>query len=404
MPEPNPAPSPGNRPGYAWLILVAAVTMQLCLGATYAWSQFSTPVRQLLGITTAQAKLPYTFFYIFFPATMVFGGEILHRLGPRRCTLAGAVLFPAGWAMAWLWGQSLVMLVLGLGVVAGVGAGLAYLVPITVCVRWFPRRKGLVTGLAVAGFGGSAAIVSMLGNHLIESAGLGVLTVFGIFAGLFLLGIGFAAVVMRNPPWFDERAERETPVSRRQILTSRGFVVLFVSITLALAAGFTVNANLRQLLPGLERARPSSMATAVALFALFNAVGRLVWGFVHDHAGGRRSIILNQSLQGVVIVTAPLWLGGVASLYVLAIAVGFNYGGTLVNMASEVGRLWGAARLGRVYGWMAVVNIVASPAPPIAAWSRDVLGSWTVSLYVAGALVLAGAVVLGLGLPGKVYD
>jgi MFS family permease len=139
-------------------ILIAAVVMQMCLGATYAWSVFVLPLKQLAGILQSTAQLPFSLFYFAFPATMMGTGTLLPRFGPRRCAMIGGFLFGGGWMLATFGRFHFGLTMVGIGLMAGVGVGFAYIVPIATCVRWFPRHKGLVTGVAVAGFGGGAAL------------------------------------------------------------------------------------------------------------------------------------------------------------------------------------------------------------------------------------------------------
>lgn len=398
-PQRKPAPT-GHRPAFAWLVLAAAILMQLCLGATYSWSQFATPLKDLFGVELDAVQTPYTVFYIVFPITLVFAGELLHRIGPRKCALLGAVFFPMGWILAGLFGESRIVLIVSIGGVSGLGAGLAYLVPIATCVRWFPKYKGLVTGLAVAGFGGSAAIVAFVGSWLIDGMGMHVLRVFLIF------GIGFAvvtfasALILRYPP--DTVVAAHNPAcSRRTVLRGFSFWILFLGMTVGLAGGFLVNANIRQLLPELESAFPKKMAMAVSLFAIFNAAGRIVWGTLHDNLNPRGAVVGNLLFQAAVVGTAMWWLDSTPTLYVLAVLTGFNYGGVLVLYASEVGRIWGPDCLGRVYGWLGFCNVLASPTPKIASWYFEETGRWTPSFYVVGAALVTAAALLVFFLPKR---
>lgn len=137
-----------------YLILVCAVLMQVCLGATYSWSVYVQPLKTLTGLAQGPVQIPFTVFYFVFPLTMMVAGGFLPRIGPRRSAMAGGLLFGGGWLLAGLGSHSFIFTVMGIGALAGVGAGMAYIVPIAVCIRWFPKSKGLVTGIAVAGFGG----------------------------------------------------------------------------------------------------------------------------------------------------------------------------------------------------------------------------------------------------------
>lgn len=155
--------------------------MQMCPGATYSWSIYVQPIRELTGILQGSSQLPFSLFYFTFPITMIMAGQVLPRLGPRRSAILGGVLFGTGWLLAGLGHQHFLYTILGIGLLAGIGAGFAYIVPIATCIRWFPERQGLVTGIAVAGFGGGAAAVSQVGGLLMNSLAPSPFTTFAAF-------------------------------------------------------------------------------------------------------------------------------------------------------------------------------------------------------------------------------
>ena len=149
-----------------YLILVSAVLMQMCLGATYSWSVYVQPLKDLTGLAQGPVQIPFTLFYFIFPLTMMIAGGFLPKIGPRISAMVGGLLFGGGWLLAGLGSQSFAFTMLGIGGMAGIGAGMAYIVPIAVCIRWFPRSPGLVTGIAVAGFGGGGALGSQSGGSV----------------------------------------------------------------------------------------------------------------------------------------------------------------------------------------------------------------------------------------------
>ena len=181
------------------ILLLCAALMQACLGATYSWSVFVTQLRAG-GLGQGVCQLPFMVFYIAFPATALFAGALIGRLGPRVCSMLGATLFGAGWFVAGLGGNHFALVIAGIGVLGGMGVGIAYVVPISTCIRWFPKQKGLVTGVAVAGFGGGAAVVSQVASLLMEGHG------FSPYAAFRVLGVAFAVIgsaagfAMRTPP------------------------------------------------------------------------------------------------------------------------------------------------------------------------------------------------------------
>jgi MFS transporter, OFA family, oxalate/formate antiporter len=370
------------------LVLAGAVAMQICLGATYAWSVFVGPLRSSSGLLQGEAQIPFAVFYLAFPATTVAAGGILDRFGPRRSAIAGTLLFAAGWMLASLGAGSFLFTIAGIGLFGGVGVGLAYLVPIAVGVRWFPTRKGLVTGFAVAGFGGGAALVSLVAEELMHARGF---SPFGTFAllGMFFAFLGGAGAAAMCYPSGAGR-EKGADVQIRDLLREPRFRILYAAMVAGLSAGFAVNANLTALLPA------AAGAGAVSLFALANAGGRLAWGALSDRMSADAILSLNLMGQGIVLLGGIIlpWLPGGPILFPLC--VGFNYGGVLVLYASTTARLWGTGSVGRVYGLLFSANIVASPVPVLFGYGYDWTGSWTPGLAVLILGLASGIVLLRL--------
>ena len=373
-------------------ILAAAVVMQMCLGATYAWSVFVLPLKQITAILQGTAQLPFSMFYFAFPATMIVTGTLLPKIGPRRCAVIGGLLFGGGWMLAAMGRFHFALTILGIGLMAGIGVGFAYIVPIATCVRWFPRQKGLVTGVAVAGFGGGAALVSHAAGTLMETMGMSPFATFGLLGVLFMLLVALAGAVMENPPDSGGVVQQRLPVT--DVLKDRSFVFLYLAMFAGLAAGFAVSANMKELYAGTG---VQAGVKAVAAFALANAAGRITWGWIFDR--GRSTVILqvNLLLQAALLLSHGLILRSDTGLLAFAALAGFNYGGILVLYASAAAEKWGSERLSQIYGWLFSANIPAAVSPIVGGVVFDRMGSFSPVLWGIGGMMACGAIALGLG-------
>jgi MFS transporter, OFA family, oxalate/formate antiporter len=368
-------------------ILIAAVVMQMCLGATYAWSVFVQPLKQVTGILQGAAQLPFSLFYFAFPATMIVTGTMLPRIGPRRCAMIGGMLFGGGWMLAALGNHHFGFTVAGIGPVAGIGVGFAYIVPIATCVRWFPRHKGLVTGVAVAGFGGGAALVSNVAGWLMAGMAISPFRAFLVLGSAFFVLVVAAGACMENPP----RTERASagPVSISAMVRTPFFLILYIAMFAGLAAGFAVNANLKELFAG---ASLRGGVAAVAAFAMANAAGRITWGWLFDRVRSMRIVQINLVLQALLLLTHTVVLTSEAGLIGFAAATGFNYGGVLVLYAAAAAERWGSNRLSQAYGWLFSANIPAALSPIVAGTVFDRTGRFGPALWgIALVMVIAAA-------------
>jgi MFS transporter, OFA family, oxalate/formate antiporter len=369
-------------------ILVAAVAMQLCLGATYSWSVFVKPVRDLTGFSQAIAQLPFSVFYFSFPLTLIFAGYILKRLGPGWSAAIGSMVFGAGWMLASMGSHHFAWTVAGVGLCAGAGVGMAYVVPISVLVQWFPNQKGLVTGVAVTGFGAGAALISQIAGYLLSGGGFSPYEVLGLLGCAFLV-VGTAAGSLMKYP--DGARVQDTPLlPYKEILGRREFRVLYALMIIALAAGFSVNANMKELFPS---GGVGVGILGVSLFAIANAIGRMVWGALFDRTPPGFAVRLNLLCQGVVLLASPWLLKSEPGFLLMAVTAGFNYGGVLVLWAATVTHVWGAKRVGQVYGMLFSSNILAAPAPMLAGLWYDMTGNFMLFFCALAILLIWSAFV-----------
>jgi OFA family oxalate/formate antiporter-like MFS transporter len=181
-----------------WTIALAGVFMQLALGAVYAWSVFRVPLARQFGWSISEVTLTFTISIFVLGISAFFGGLWLNREGPRVVALTGGVLYGLGVFLASFSAHKLWWLYLSYGLIGGVGLGLGYIVPVAVLVKWFPDRRGLITGIAVGGFGAGALITAPVATELIQS--VGVLSTFAYLGIAYLVVTVVAALFMQNPP------------------------------------------------------------------------------------------------------------------------------------------------------------------------------------------------------------
>ena len=377
-----------------YLVLVSAVLMQMCLGATYSWSVYVQPLKALTGLQQGPVQIPFTVFYFVFPLSMLIAGNLLAKIGTRRSAMVGGLLFGGGWLIAGLGTKSFMYTVLGIGVLSGIGAGMAYIVPIAVCIQWFPKNKGLVTGVAVAGFGGGAALVSQVGGWCMAELGFSPFKTFFFFGLFFLTTVFLAGSTMRAPKSGVATGKKKS-FAVRQALLNPSFHVLYLAMFTGLAAGFAINANLKEMYGGSGDLTRIGV-TAVSLFAIANALGRVVWGTIFDRINSTMAIQLNLFFQALVLVCAPFLLESAIGFYLIASLTGFNYGGVLVIYVSSASRLWGNENVGQVYGWLFSSNIPASLSPILAGMIFDSYGNFNLVFTVLATLLVCCGVFVGV--------
>src|ERR687897_2499113 len=155
-----------------WLIATAGVVMQVALGAVYAWSVFRVPLSDAYGTGVSAVNTTFSITILALGFAAFFGGLWMGRSGPRIVAITAGVLYGIGVFLASFAGNSLALLYLTYGLIAGVGIGLGYIVPVATLIKWFPDKRGFITGIAVAGFGGGAFVTALVTHALVAFTGV----------------------------------------------------------------------------------------------------------------------------------------------------------------------------------------------------------------------------------------
>lgn len=397
-------PLPASRaPVNRWLIAIMGTLLQLCLGSVYAWSYFQQPLVERMGWQHTQVAWTFSFAIGFLGLAAAVGGVLLPKVGPRLLAVTGIVLFGAGYLLAALALQlhSLPLLWLGYGVIGGIGLGLGYVTPVATVAKWFPDKKGLVTGMVVMGFGFGALLMSKV-------VAPGLMTLFGGSLPKVFVGIGVAlgalglvaALFMRNPPAVTTVVGEREPVLPH--VFSRRFALMWLLFFCNIVAGIAIISFQSPLLQDLLRttdplASPAALAgagaTLIAVSSVFNGLGRFAWGALSDRLGQLytfRVMLATQALAFVALIfTGNVWLFGALVCYVL-----LCYGGGFGVMPSFIHHAFGARLMPVLYGGVLTAwSAGGIVGPQMVAWLKDTQGA-----HASGYAFAFGATLLTVGL------
>ncbi len=450
-----------------WWVVVGALVIQVSLGAVYIWSVFQSPLLEFFpSWTETQVTLPAQIVLASFALAVIFGGRIQDRLGPRIVATAGGLILGTGLILArfaYMFEPSfaLVWLILTYAVLGGIGIGVAYVCPIATCVKWFPDKRGMVTGLAVAGFGAGAFFFAPLARGLIcgDAYSLFNLQLFnlpqvGVFNSFMTLGVIFLVIVVAgaqlliNPPEGYKPAGWNPPEGTTaakapkvefapgEMLRTPAFWLLWITYFAGCTAGLQVimkaspiwqSFSFGEMTGPIPHSTYLSVtavgATAVSFLAIFNAGGRILWGKVSDMMDRRVTLLIMFLICGAAMLTLdymrelPLYLiwigiiglcfGGFLSLYPALTAdffgtrhIGVNYG--LMFTAYGAGGIIGPYLAAR---FMRIVEHI----PYLTTCPRGTLqevmfavGDYTIAFWTAGIACIIAAVLIMQVKPDKI--
>ena len=367
-----------------WVVLAAGVLIQTVLGGIYAWSTFAPYLGKSYGLNKGQCGFIFGLTIAVFSLAMIPAGRLLAKKGPRLTASIGAILFMSGYLIASTSQGSYTMLLLSLGVAAGAGIGFGYVCPLSVGMKWFPEKKGLVTGVAVAGFGGGAVALSSVAGHYLQS-GMDVLTFFRYF-GLVSGGILLAASMLLVDPE-ETRAGAAKEKNYAAVFTAP-FIILTLGMFAGTFAGLLIIGNLSPIMLKLGLTK-SEAIFAISLFAVGNAIGRVSWGYAFDYLGYKSipAYLLAYALFSIMLL---LPLGNKLVLLTVAL-LGFGFGANFVLYASTVTRQFGIESFPNLYPICFLsYGLAGITGPGVGGRIADYTGSYNTALYISiGIIVFA---------------
>ncbi len=355
-------------------------------------------------------------FLAVFALTMPFAGSLMTKWGPRNTAMLGGLLAAGGWIAASL-STDITTLTLLYGVIGGAGAGVVYGCPIAVVAKWFPQKSGLAIGLTVMGFGISALVVAPLLKAMIDNPAIGILHTF-LYAGIaFLVVILLLAQLLLFPPADWQPADTKTAIdptippppapnlTRREMLKTRHFYALWMTYTIGCLAGLMAIGIASPV--GTEVAKlDAAMATlAVSLFAIFNGLGRPLFGAITDKLGPRHTAMLSFAMILGVSLLVSFFGHENALLYFFAFCVLWMcLGGWLAIAPTATGIFFGKKYYAQNYGLIfTAYGAGAILGTLISGNIKDLTGSYLGAFPIVAALAMLGMIIAAIGLrPGKI--
>jgi MFS family permease len=440
----------------------AALSIHLCIGMAYGFSVFWLPLSRAINgretvacapdlsffgslfTTTCDWKISqlgwmYALFFVFLGAAAAGWGGWVERAGPRKAALVAALCWCGGllFSALGIYLHQLWMVLLGSGVVGGFGLGLGYISPVSTVIKWFPERRGMATGMAVAGFGGGAMIgaplADILMRHYATPTSVGVWETFVTLAIVYLVFMTAGAFAFRVPaPGWKPKSRTAPALNANGMITPRHvhvnralktpqFWLLWWTLCLNVTAGIGIigmaSPMLQEVFAGkligveatfneLSATQKASVAAIAAgftgLLSLFNIGGRFIWASSSDYLG-RKLTYCAFFVLGIALYASAPWSGrlGAVALFVAAFCIILSiYGGAFATMPAYLADMFGTQMVGAIMGRLLTAWSAAGVfGPLIVGYVREyqlARGLPPAQLYDMTAYILCGLLAVGL--------
>jgi len=385
-----------------WIFVFLGMIVNMCLGAVYAYSVFKKPLETLFNATATEGNLPFMIFLAMFALFTFFSGRFIDKMGPRAVMMVGGIVVGLGWILTKFAG-SMTMVVITYGIIGGAGVGIVYGGPVSVATKWFPDKKGLAVGLSLLGFGASAFVTAPLAKNLIASSGP--LNTFMYMGFGFLIVTVILSAFMRFPPANYKPAGWNPPQpaggAAAKVFTTGGmlstvsFYGLWLCYTIGTTAGLMaigISATVGREVIGLD---VGTAAFLVSIFAIFNGIGRPIFGALSDKITPRGAAILSFVIIGIASFMMLSAGQGSTVLYAIAFC-GFwlCLGGWLAIGPAATASFFGLEGYAQKYGVVfSAYGLGAIIGGIISGKAKDAFGSYIAAFWPTLILAIAGIVI-----------
>lgn len=374
-----------------WWVVFGAILLQVCIGAIYSWSLFNQPLIDKFGWSHSEVFMTYSIAIFVFAFSTMLSGRLQDKIGPRKVASIGGILYGLGLIIASM-AKSLPILYIGYGIISGAGVGFAYVCPLSTCVKWFPEKKGFITGIAVGAFGAGSLIFKSVIVKLISVVGIS--STFMYLGFIYMVLILTGAQFLRLPKVednskLDNNDSESINYSVKEMMSTKSFYYLWTTYMFACMPGLLVIGLAKDIGVQMVNLDPLVAANSVGLIALFNAGGRIAWGTISDLIGRVKVVFIMFVITVISLLVMSLIPLNIHLFFICLAAMAFSYGGFLAVYPTITGDYFGLKTLGTNYGIVYQAYGVAALIGPIIKGSST---SFSQTFLVAAGFALGGAI------------
>jgi MFS family permease len=384
-----------NKRHYIYILL--GLIINLCLGSVYSWSVFRKPLEQLFKLSATESSLPYMFFLVFYAILMPLAGRVLDKFGPRMVSIVGGILVGIGWILAGF-SNGLINLILGYGIIAGTGVGIAYGVPIAVSAKWFEDKRGFAVGLTVLGFGMSPLITAPIARKLIQ--------MYGPLLTFKILGVVFLIIILLSIPlkfpFREVKTDEEFKTKKdklsyspSEMVKTKTFWALWFCFVIGTLSGLMAIGISSPVGQEIIKLSAETSALSVSIFAIFNGIGRPFFGWLVDKITPRFAAIFNFSLMFLASMGMLFAKEKMTLLFMITFSLlWLSLGGWLSIAPTATAQFFGTIHYSKNYGILFIgYGAGAILGNLISGKIRYIFGSYTLNFYITAILSIVGILI-----------
>ena len=339
-----------------WIYVILGIIFMMFLGTVYSYSVFRLSLEKIFNIGSTESGMPYMIALAFYALFMFITGKYLERFNPRTVMLVGGSLVSLGWILS-SFAPNIIILTITYGCISGAGVGIAYGVPMTVIAKWFPEKKGFAVGMVLIGFGLSPLITAPLARTLVDY--------YGVLNTFLILGVGFgvAIPVLSYPFKYPTELDLENMKSislvnnnkksleTNEMIKTKSFIGLYINFIIAtmiglMLIGMTTSVGVEFI--GIES---DEVIKLIAMFAIFNGIGRPIFGWLTDKLSSKKAMLLSYLL--IALAATLIIFAGESNkmIYIISFSIfWFNLGGWLAIAPTSTLKLYGMKNYSQNYG------------------------------------------------------
>jgi OFA family oxalate/formate antiporter-like MFS transporter len=340
-----------NTPQNRLLIVLGTIITQIGLGSIYTWSLFNQPIVNKFGWQLSKVAVTFSITSFALAFSTLFAGKIQEKIGIRKLVTIVGVILGIG-LISTSKVTSLSMLYITAGVIVGAADGMAYITSLSNCIKWFPEKRGLISGISVGAYGAGSLIFKYVNTSLISSKGVsGAFLYWGIIAMILVL---IGAQLLKDAPVQvannSDSNSSENEFSIVEMLKTKESYLLFVVFFAACMSGLYLIGIVKDIGVQLAGLKPAVAANAVAMVAIFNTAGRIILGALSDKLGRLKVVMFTLTLTTVAVFVLSFVHLNFIIFFACVAGIAFCFGGNITVYPPIVGEFFGLRNQTKNYG------------------------------------------------------